>query len=157
MAGRRWWVLWQFTWISTWRRWTASTHTTNSAVLPATQGSWLMSALTGRYKRFPSNNNNYNRISDRSWFDIIFCKCLNHFFSPSTSVLAPHPSVTEIVTFCNNPVCFLNFLASTSSRHTELFKGLGHHVKIKNWQKLLLILLRTYLLYMLWRFVKWMI
>lgn len=92
-----------------------------------------VSALTGRYTRFPCiiTTELCTEVDLISFFAnilIIYC-------SPFTSVLAPHPSVTEIVTFCNNPECFLNFLGSTSSRHTELFKGLGHHVKNKKTDK----------------------
>lgn len=63
-----------------------------------------------------------------SWCFIL--QAFNCFsFSPSSSVFVPHLLGTDIPTFCNNPECFLNFYVSTLD-YRELFKGLGHHVKI---------------------------
>lgn len=147
MAGGRRRVLRQFTGVPSRRRRTAPTHQADAAVLSAPEGPWLM--------RLQVNVT----FKKKNLFDFgvflykLILHAFNHFpvFYPSTSTFVPHPAVADVQTFCNNPKCFLKFNVSTWDNR-QLFKGLGHHVKIET-NVQLSILLRPYLLYMLWRFI----
>lgn len=151
MAGGRRRVLRQFTGVPSRRRRTAPAHQADAAVLPAPEGPWLMRLQVNvTFKK--KKNLKISLISGCFLYKLI-SHAFNHFpvFYPSTSTFVPHPAVADVPTFCNNPECFLKFNVSTWDDR-RLFKGLGHHVKIET-NVQLSILLRPYLLYMLWRFI----
>lgn len=126
MAGGRRRILRQFTGIPPWRRRTAPTHQANTAVLPASEGTWLMRLQVNVTKKKKKSSGILWCFSI-SWFYMLVIIFLFSIYSPARLSLIP--SVADILTFCNNPECFLKFNVSTLDNR-KLFKGLGHHVKI---------------------------
>lgn len=122
MAGGRRRVLRQFTGIPPWRRRTAQAHQADTAVLPAPKGTWLMRLQVNvTFKK----NKIKKTLSDFMVFLYeLILHAFNHFpvFYLSTSTFVPHPPVADVLIFCNNPECFLNFYVSTLDN--DFSKGL---------------------------------
>lgn len=160
MAGGRGWLLRQFTRVSPWGGRTATTHTAHATVLPTTQGKrltclrlhWQVNECVIITCRFI--NNQTSVCGPDSSFSFLS-------LSPPVSELVPHPSTTEIISLYLQQSWVLpeNFKpARCQDTHMEKpnLKGLwtsNANMKEKlTWAPVV----KTYLLYMLWRFVKWM-